>query len=215
MMARRFVRKSAVGCVATLAVGLQSSVAGASSGQVPRSVVEAQAAKVLAKETGQKLPTVKCPGDLAAEVGAHINCTLTPHGTKLKYPVRVTVNGVRNGTAHFSVQVGQAPGQANKAKFCHDNAIIEAATSMAQTKAQLLAAFAANQNTILDFQGTAPSKVAADAGTLAQAVRVAVKAGNISGLNKKAFVSAGLAVDRFCGVVSGGSSVGATSTTGV
>jgi hypothetical protein len=174
--------------------------AGASTGEVPQSVVQKQAENVLAKETGLAPPTIKCPGGLPATNGAHITCTLKAKDSKLVYPVRVTVNGVHHGTAHFMVQVGQAPGQANKATFCADNATIEKATSAATTPAQLIAAFSANQSTILEFQATAPSKIVAQAAKLVQAARLAVQGNSTKPFMTNAVNQAGLAVDKFCGV---------------
>src|ERR1035437_5604042 len=123
MQKARIVRILTVGTIGMALVGLFGTSAGAATGAVPKSVVEAQAAKVLAAETGEELPSVKCPGDLKGKVGASIQCVLTPHGSTLKYPVVVTVGSVHNGTAHFHVQVGQAIGAADMKRFCADSAI--------------------------------------------------------------------------------------------
>jgi hypothetical protein len=187
--------------------------AGASTGQVPKSVVETQAAKVLAAETGQKLPKVTCPGGLNAKVGASIKCTLTASGSSVKYPVKVTVNSVRNSNAYFTVQVGQAPGAANKTKFCNDNAILDKATSVAQTPADLIPIFKANANTLIDFQATAPPKIVDDVGTLVHAARVAVTTGNARSFATAALTKAGQRVDAFCGQNADGSPIGSASTT--
>jgi hypothetical protein len=187
------------GAMTTGVLRVTSVTAGASAGQVPQSVVQQQAEKVLAKETGQAPPTVKCPSGLPATNGAHINCTLTAKGSKLVYPVRVTVNKVLLGAAHFTVQVGQAPGQANKATFCADNATIEKATSAA-TKSAVITAFSANHKRILEFQATAPSKIVAQADKLVQAARLAVKDNSTKPLKNNAVEKAGIAVDKFCGV---------------
>jgi hypothetical protein len=185
-----------------------SSAAGAATGSVPKSVVESQSAKILAAETGQGLPHVQCPGDLRGKVGASIKCVLTPKGSKLKYPVVVTVNSVRKGTAHFHVQVGQAFGAANKVKFCADTAIIDKATSGLHTTAELIPIFEANLKTIMDFQGVAPSAVVASAGTLVQAVRTAVNSGNANAFATAAIMKAEAAVDTFCGLNADGSAAG-------
>ncbi|HEX3793346.1 MAG TPA: DUF4333 domain-containing protein [Acidimicrobiales bacterium] len=193
-------RASLGGCVSIGLLSVACVSAGASVGTVPQNVVQTQAAKVLASETGQPPPTVKCPGGLNAKVGAHITCKLTSKGSKLVYPVVVTVNRVANGTAHFNVQVGQAPGQANKAKFCADNAAIEKATSSAKTSADLIAAFSANQNTILDFQKVAPAEIVAQAAKLVQAARLSVNTNSTKPFMNTAVEKAGVAVDKFCGV---------------
>jgi hypothetical protein len=206
---------AAASCSAVL-IGLAVAPAGASTGQVPRAVVETQAAKVLAAETGQKLPRVKCPGDLNAKVGASINCTLTANGSTTKYPVKVTVTSIRNGTAHFNVQVGQAAGAGNMTKFCNDNAILDRATSAAKVPSDLIAIFKANVSTLNDFQATAPSRIVDDAGTLVHAARVAVNSGSAKAFTTSAIVKAGERVDAFCGQNADGSPVGgSTTTTGV
>jgi hypothetical protein len=189
-----------VACITSGVLGLTCISAGAATGEVPRTVVQTQAEKVLAAETGRPLPTVKCPGGLPGTVGAHITCTLTAKGSSLKYPVRVTVSSISNGTAHFEVQVGQAPGQANKAKFCADNAAVEKATSAAKTTKELLSALSANQKTILNFQATAPAAIVDQAAILVQASRQAVLKKSTTPLSTSAVANAGTAVDRFCGV---------------
>jgi len=47
--------------------------------------------------------------------------------------VTITVRSIHGGSANFYVQVGQALGQANQAKFCADNATINSALSAATT----------------------------------------------------------------------------------
>jgi hypothetical protein len=74
--------------------------ANAATGVVPKSAVEAISAKVLAQETGQKLPKVVCPSGLKAKIGASIHCTVTPHGSTTKYPATVTVRSLHNGVAN-------------------------------------------------------------------------------------------------------------------
>jgi Domain of unknown function (DUF4333) len=211
MKSTQGIRRATGGVVVALLLGLSGISAGASTGEVPASVVEAQAAKVLASKTGQAPPKIICRKGLEGKVGAHINCALTTKGSKLVYPVRVTVNSVRNGTAHFSVQVGQAAGQANKKVFCQDNAILDTATSAAQTPAALIAAFQANQKAIVEFQATAPSKVVADAGILVVAARKAVQTNDTTAFGTKAIMNAGLAIDAFCGQNSDGSPIGRTA----
>jgi hypothetical protein len=179
---------------------------------VPAKVVEAQAAKILASETGQAPPHVVCRTGLEGKVGAHINCRLTTKGSKLVFPVRVTVNAVHGGTAHFSVQVGQAAGQANKKVFCRDNAIINMAVSSAQSPAALIAAFVANQKAIVEFQSTAPTKVVADAGKLVIAARKAVQTNDTTAFGTKVIMKAALAVAAFCGQNPDGSPVVTTAS---
>src|ERR1700689_1114448 len=98
MRSARLALNASAGILAAALLGTRGVPAGATAGDVPKSVVEAQAAKVLAAETGQESPSVKCPGDLQGKVGATLRCVLIPKGSKLKYPVVVTVGSVHNGT---------------------------------------------------------------------------------------------------------------------
>jgi hypothetical protein len=202
------IARAAAGLACAALLGAYSASAGAAAGQVSKSVVEAQAAKVLAAQTGQPLPHVTCPGGLPGRVGASIKCTLTPKGSTTKYPVTVTVRSIHGGTANFYVQVGQAIGAANKTEFCKDNAILDQATSVAQTPSDLIPILKANESTILDFQATAPSKIVVDAGKLVQAARNAIKTGNANAFTTKAIMKAGANVDAFCGQNPDGSPAG-------
>jgi LysM repeat protein len=76
---------------------------------VSEKTVESQVASELAAQVHQPAPTVKCPGDLTAKVGATLKCTLTPKSSTTVYPVTVTVTSVTNGVAHFHAQVGSTP----------------------------------------------------------------------------------------------------------
>jgi hypothetical protein len=200
MPKQHLVRIAFVGSFAMAILGTFGGVAGAASGAVPKAVVESQTAKILAAETGQGLPHVKCPGDLRAKVGASLKCVLTPKGSKLKYPVVVTVNSVTKGTAHFHVQVGQAIGAASKAKFCADTATIDKATAGPKTTSALVPIFEANIKTIKDFQAVAPSAIVDSAGTLVQAVRTAVNTGDAQAFATPAIMKALVAVNTFCGL---------------
>jgi len=185
---------------------------GASANAAPavvlKSTVEAITAKVLAHETGQKLPKVVCPSGLKAKVGASIHCTVTPLGSSTKYPATVTVRSLHNGVANFHIQVGQAVGAANKVEFCHDNALLLQATYVAQTPADLIPIFKANESTIHDFQATAPASIVAAAGTLVQAARTAVTTGNANGFTTAAVQNAASQVNAFCGQKPDGSPIG-------
>jgi Domain of unknown function (DUF4333) len=196
----RLIRHAFAGGLAVASLGVLSGGAGAASGSVPKSVVQSQAAKILSAETGHGLPNVKCSADLPAKVGSSIKCVLTPKGSKLKYPVVVTVNSVKKGTAHFHVQVGQAIGAANKTKFCADTATVDKATSMATVPSDLIPIFQANVKTLNDFQGTAPSAIVATAGTLVQAVRTAVNSGNAQAFTTPAIMNDIAKVSTFCGL---------------
>jgi hypothetical protein len=180
-------------------VGAFGSAAGASNGVISKSTVQKQAARILANETGQKQPKVTCRSGLKAKIGASIHCTVVPHGSKVKYPATVTVQSIHGSTATFYVQVGQAPGQANKAKFCVDETILATATSSASTPAAFLQALEANQQTILDFQNRAPSSIITDAGTLVQAARQAVSSQTVTVFGSPSVIKAQADVAAFCG----------------
>jgi len=110
--------------------------------------------------------------------------------------------GQSSGSAapgHFFVQVGQAVGAANKVKFCQDNAILDRVTQAAQTPAQLIPIFEANERTILDFQSTAPSAIVAEAGKLIEAARNAITTGNADVFATAPVQQAGAAVNAYCG----------------
>ncbi len=217
MRTSRFTPIVLAGTVVAMLGAFASVPAGASTGSVPQKVVEAQTAKVLAQETGHKAdpPKVTCPGDLVGKVGATITCTLTPAGSKLVYPVTVTVNSTKGGTAHFAVQVGQATGVANKVKFCQDNATLDHLSAPARTFAQLVAILKANEATISDFQSTAPADIVVSAGRLVQAARDAVTTGKQSTFVNTKVETAGKKVDAYCGQNSDGTPIGspAASTT--
>ena len=178
-----------------------TTTAGASTGVVPKSTVQIQASKILAKETGEKPPKVTCPGGLRAKVGATIRCTVIPHGTSLKYPATVTVTSIHGSVANFHVQVGQAAGQANKTKFCADNATINQAVTGATTPQAFVRALSGQQQTILDFQSTAPSSIVSQAGVLVQAARQAISSGSATIFTTKTVTNAVTAIDTFCGQV--------------
>lgn len=191
----------AFGATAALLV---SAAAAAGAPQVSKSTVQTQTAKILAAKTGQKPPKVTCPSGVAARVGAMIHCVVVPYGMTLKYPATVTVRSIHDGTANFYIQVGQALGQANQATFCADNATINAALTAATTPAAFLSALQANQQTIVEFQSTAPSKIVVSAGTLATAARQAIQSGDIAIFNTNSVAKAAVAVDKFCGQSTGG-----------
>ena len=187
--------------IALVAPGVLLVDAGAAAGspEVSKDTVQTQAAKVLAATTGQKPPKVTCPSGVAAKVGAMIHCTVVPYGMTLHYPATVTVRSIHGGTASFYVQVGQAPGQADKTAFCADNARINSTLGSATTSASFLAALRADVQTILDLQSTAPTKIVVAVGTLTSASRQALQSGKIAVFNTKAVARATLAIDTFCG----------------
>lgn len=89
--------------------GLAVVTAACGAGAIEESDVEASVATQLAEETDQPEPNIDCPGDLDAEVGATMECDLTVDGDDAVYPVTVEVTSVEDGTANYSVEVGEAP----------------------------------------------------------------------------------------------------------
>jgi hypothetical protein len=90
--------------VPLLALGL----AGCGAGVLGASTVEEGAADALEEQVGVR-PEVSCPDDLAAEVGATTQCTLTAGDDPTEYPVTVTVTSIEGDSANFDVEVGDAP----------------------------------------------------------------------------------------------------------
>jgi Domain of unknown function (DUF4333) len=183
-------------CSASVSVG---------TGDVPQSTVESQVAQQLAKSTQQPVPTVSCPGGLKAVIGTTLHCTLTPKGGTNTLPVVVTVTSVKNGTAHFSAQVGQVAGAGDKVAFCSDNAQLDQATSGAQQASDLIPIFKANRSLLSDFQSKAPSAIVNQAAVLVLAADHAVSSGDASAFNTSTVAKAGKLVDAYCGQNADGS----------
>ena len=198
---------------ATLMTACSGTVTISGTPEVSQSDVQTQVAAQLAAETSQPVPKVTCPSGLQAKVGASIDCTLTAQGSTTTLPVHVTVTSVTNGTAHFSAQVGQAAGAADKTAFCNDNATLDKATSAAQQPSDLIAIFKANQATITDFQATAPPEIVASAGPLAIAANNAISTGDATAFTTQAIMADGTAVDAYCGQNSDGTPIAGSSTT--
>jgi len=197
---------------ATLITACSGSVTISASPEVSQSDVQSQVATQLAAETSQPVPKITCPSGLPAKVGASIDCTLTPQGSTTTLPVHVTVTSVKNGTAQFSAQVGQAAGAGDKTAFCDDNATIDKATASVQAS-DLIAVLKANQATINDFQATAPPDIVTSAGPLAIAANNAIASGDISAFNTQAIQADGNKVNAYCGQNPDGTPIAGGSTT--
>ena len=78
-------------------------------GTLAASTVAAGAADALVAQLKVR-PTVSCPKDLHATVGAHERCTFSVAGDPTRYGGTVTVTAVTNGEATFAVQVDKRPG---------------------------------------------------------------------------------------------------------
>ena len=80
-------------------------------GVIEEADVEASVAAELAAELDQPEPNIDCPGDLKAEVGASMECELTVDGDEeTVLPVAVKVESIEDGTANYSVEVGEPKG---------------------------------------------------------------------------------------------------------
>ena len=93
----------------TVLAGFTLVAAACGAGAVKESDVETAVAAQLAEETGQDEPNIDCPDDLDAEVGAEMECDLTVDGDDAVYPVTVKVTSIKDGTANYSVEVGESP----------------------------------------------------------------------------------------------------------
>ncbi|HEX8205753.1 MAG TPA: DUF4333 domain-containing protein [Solirubrobacteraceae bacterium] len=72
---------------------------------VEQSEVEDEAKRAITQEVGQAPKDIKCPGDLKAEKGEKMKCTLVA-GDGSELDVTVTVTSAEGGEAKFDVQVG-------------------------------------------------------------------------------------------------------------
>lgn len=210
------LRFIAFGFACASAVAACSGSASVSLGgqEVAQSDVETSVAQQLASTTNQPVPKVSCPSGLDAKVGASMDCTLTPQGGGATLPVHVTVDSVKDGTAHFSAQVGQAAGGGDKTTFCSDNAKLDQATAGASQPSDLVPLFKANQSHIDDFEAEAPSDIINDASTLANAAKAAIQSGDASAFGTSAIAAAGTKVNAYCGQNADGSPADSTTTTG-
>lgn len=84
------------GCHASASIGGNS---------ISKSDIEQKAATQLAAQAGQPTPTVTCPNDLNAKVGATETCILTPKGSTDKDDVVVKVASVSGSTYHLTFDV--------------------------------------------------------------------------------------------------------------
>ena len=75
--------------------------------QVPKAEVEKQAMATLTAAVGQQAPQITCPGDLKAEVGATMTCSMPIDGKNVDVNVKVT--SVDGSSAKFDVAVADKP----------------------------------------------------------------------------------------------------------
>lgn len=82
--------------------------AGCTQNALGQEAVEQEISDRLEQEVGVAPQRVECPGDLEAEVGTTMRCTLTaPDGSQIG--LTVTVTGVDGDTAQFDIQVDDQP----------------------------------------------------------------------------------------------------------
>jgi Domain of unknown function (DUF4333) len=93
-----------------LVAGCSASVSIGGPPTVPRHSVETEVATTLARQLNQPVPKVVCPGDLKANIGTVMYCSLTAQGATTNYPVKVRVDSIDGTNVHFNIQVSQTPG---------------------------------------------------------------------------------------------------------
>ena len=78
--------------MATLAsvAAIAALVAACGEKKVEKAELEEQVKKALAAKVGQEPKAIRCPGDIAAEVGARTRCTLVADDGELDVDVRLT-----------------------------------------------------------------------------------------------------------------------------
>jgi Domain of unknown function (DUF4333) len=103
-----FISMVAIGGCLVAGCSAHVSIGGAST--VPRHAVETEVATTLARQVHQPVPKVVCPGDLKAQVGTVMYCSLTAQGSSTPYPVKVQVDSISGTHVHFHITVSQTPG---------------------------------------------------------------------------------------------------------
>ncbi len=98
----------ALAAVTALATGCEASIG--TTKAVDKAEVERAAATQIAAKANLPKPTITCPDDLDAEVGATLECLLVAPGDTAKLPVHIEVTRVTSdGTAQFDISVGDGP----------------------------------------------------------------------------------------------------------
>ena len=102
-MRRRRTIALVIAALATAAIAGCGGDDGGSGGDLDRDALEQDIAQRLAQATNSPTPTVDCPSDLPASVGATIRCRVDVSGSS--YGVTVTVKSTEGGSAQYDVQV--------------------------------------------------------------------------------------------------------------
>jgi len=95
------------GCSASIDIGGQSISSEELATQVTAALAESM--KVAADE----VPTITCPEDLDATVGASTTCVLQDDTSGKEYDVAVKVTSIEGSKALFSVEVASQPNSAS------------------------------------------------------------------------------------------------------
>ncbi len=100
----------AVVAATALAAGCKASMSVGGENTLDKAEVQEEAAKQIAAKAKMPKPAVTCPDDLAAEVGATLDCYLVAPGDSTKLPVHIEVTKVgEDGRANFDISVGSTP----------------------------------------------------------------------------------------------------------
>ena len=84
-------------------------LAACGAGTVDVGDVTSRAERVVEEQLGGVDAAVDCPGDLPAEVGAELRCSVTAEDVPDAYGLTVTVTSVEDGRAAFDVVVDDQP----------------------------------------------------------------------------------------------------------
>ncbi|MEU6133543.1 DUF4333 domain-containing protein [Nocardioides sp. NPDC047086] len=91
--------------VASSTIAIAALFGLAACGSIAEDDLEKNVTDQLEKMAGQRPDKVDCPGDLKAEVGSEIRCTLTAGGDTLG--LTVTVTSVEGTDAKYEIQVDE------------------------------------------------------------------------------------------------------------
>ena len=86
-----------------------AGLAACGAGTVDVADVTARAEQLVEEQLGGVDARVDCPGDLPAEVGAEMRCSVTAEDVPDAYGLTVTVTSVEDGRASFDIVVDDQP----------------------------------------------------------------------------------------------------------
>ena len=102
-MTRASWTRTTLGAATTSVLLLGLTACGGGTKAVSQAEVEKQVSAQLTQQVGQKPDSISCPGDLPAEKGSTMRCTLTAKGTSIG--LTVTVTSVKDSNVRFAIQV--------------------------------------------------------------------------------------------------------------